>query len=286
MTAKRNIPSVLLKYFPPPGATSYAQDNLISTLKNGRIRLTGADEVNDIFEHEPYFSGDIRPREFYSHLLRAFESSNSVNSHLADIGESLRGRFKSKFVLKRDYKSLYREVKERIPTVFRESLRKLPFYCLSEVTDSQLMWAHYAASHTGVCIGFDTRFTEFPGNSLPVTYSQARTKVALGKYLGDWSNPRVDEDVFKVLTTKNTDWEYEQEWRFIGVSLNTLERLEVGAHIEFERKAIRKIILGAKASEETRAFIIEQVADLDPQPTLCRAVPSDKEFAMIIRTDA
>jgi hypothetical protein len=34
-------------------------------------------------------------------------------------------------------------------------------YCLSEVCDSSLMWAHYADSHQGVCLEFDALAAPF-----------------------------------------------------------------------------------------------------------------------------
>ncbi|MYL96140.1 DUF2971 domain-containing protein, partial [Citrobacter werkmanii] len=32
--------------------------------------------------------------------------------------------------------------------------------CLTPKPDNYLMWSHYAASHTGFCIGFDEKFLE------------------------------------------------------------------------------------------------------------------------------
>jgi hypothetical protein len=34
-------------------------------------------------------------------------------------------------------------------------------YCLSEVCDSPLMWAHYTGSHTGICLEFDALAAPF-----------------------------------------------------------------------------------------------------------------------------
>ena len=35
------------------------------------------------------------------------------------------------------------------------------FFCVSEVPDSPLMWAHYAAAHTGFVVGFDSKHPAF-----------------------------------------------------------------------------------------------------------------------------
>src|SRR5262249_27847691 len=34
-------------------------------------------------------------------------------------------------------------------------------YCLSEKPDVPLLWAHYASSHTGICLEFDARRSPF-----------------------------------------------------------------------------------------------------------------------------
>ena len=34
-------------------------------------------------------------------------------------------------------------------------------YCLSERCDSSLMWSHYTASHTGICLEFDALAVPF-----------------------------------------------------------------------------------------------------------------------------
>ena len=53
--------------------------------------------------------------------------------------------------------------------------------CLTEVPDSLLMWAHYADSHKGFLVGFNTTHTFFTNMKVlePVIYSETRVRVPL-----------------------------------------------------------------------------------------------------------
>ena len=83
---------------------------------------------------------------------------------------------------------------------------------LTESPDSLLMWAHYAANHSGVVVGFDETHDFFQGQDivagLPrlnrVEYSQKRPVLSPST-----------RDTPKVFLRKSTEWAYEKEWRLI-----------------------------------------------------------------------
>ncbi len=83
--------------------------------------------------------------------------------------------------------------------------------CLSEICDDILMWSHYAAQHTGVCIGI--RPDRIAGKLFrPVEYSDV---VPL---LDAWEYIRGDGDKFlKLGLTKASHWSYEKEWRTVDL---------------------------------------------------------------------
>ena len=94
----------------------------------------------------------------------------------------------------------------------REKSRLYGVLSLSERKDSIAMWTHYAASHTGFVIGFDTGTTFFnralAENKLnPVRYEMER--VGLTRGLPD--KPWIKADA--IFQTKSPDWAYEAEWR-------------------------------------------------------------------------
>ncbi|WOJ89546.1 DUF2971 domain-containing protein [Methylocapsa polymorpha] len=78
-------------------------------------------------------------------------------------------------------------------------------YCLSEIPDSPLMWAHYAGSHTGVCLEFDAL-------TAPFTRRTGATKI---KYRTTYPAHDIVTG-YEFLITKSQDWSYEAEWRLIA----------------------------------------------------------------------
>src|SRR5262249_23061629 len=91
---------------------------------------------------------------------------------------------------------------------------------LSENRSHLLMWSHYASSHRGFVIGFDTRrkfFTRANGRTSklePVAYPASR--LSLHRY-----EPPDFPDVSRfLLLSKSDQWRYEKEWRMVGVVAN------------------------------------------------------------------
>lgn len=113
--------------------------------------------------------------------------------------------------------------------LFKEFLSKLPISCFSAAGwDCSLMWAHYANSYKGICIEYDfNQLTEFVGFIRQVQYSSQRPLISL-KDLGiaglnpsqeekiSYVEPNIDK-ILKYLTTKDTCWQYEEEWRLMYV---------------------------------------------------------------------
>lgn len=87
--------------------------------------------------------------------------------------------------------------------------------CLSENSDTVLMWSHYANNHKGMCVEYNLldfnrvlRFTP-----IPVIYSKERN--VLRKFRVN----SVDQDIlsffYKSLVCKEESWKYENEWRIV-----------------------------------------------------------------------
>ena len=88
---------------------------------------------------------------------------------------------------------------------------------LAERADCPLMWSHYGDQHRGICVGYSVP-SEASGNVRRVTYTGNRvikvSKVAAMLGGDDLARRDVDE---AALLRKAKDWQYEQEWRLLGV---------------------------------------------------------------------
>jgi hypothetical protein len=114
--------------------------------------------------------------------------------------------------------------------------------CLSSKNDDILMWSHYAAGHSGICLEFDTK--EYP-------FSDAKDV----NYQEDFPKPNAfttdrDQVAKEILLTKASGWKYEAEWRLIvntsgllSIPPQCISGLIFGCEISPNReKDIRQII--------------------------------------------
>ena len=80
---------------------------------------------------------------------------------------------------------------------------------LSATDRNVLLWSHYAAGHSGLCLQFvATKCTPFFGQALQVDYPPNYAEVDLLK-------DSQDQLIKTFLLTKAIDWKYEEEWRII-----------------------------------------------------------------------
>lgn len=85
--------------------------------------------------------------------------------------------------------------------------------CFSETNSSLLMWAHYANSHKGFCIGYQFKdiIEKFGVNIFPITYSNDFLKIDSYDLFCDHH-----EIFIKACKKKSKEWLYEKEWRLFG----------------------------------------------------------------------
>lgn len=124
---------------------------------------------------------------------------------------------------------------------FIDEFRALSF---SALPSSPLMWAHYAANHSGCCIAFET-FHSF-SDIQPVIYSDVHMVEE------EPSLPEIDpiKSVVKdSLNFKLKDWSYENEWRLI---LNQQQKV-----LSFDPEELAGIIVGYNIKKEYKEKLIE-----------------------------
>ena len=138
------------------------------------------------------------------------------------------------------------------------AFKKLSKVCsFSEVSDSLLMWSHYADHHRGFCIEYDLAPLGaghfFRKNLYPVVYS--KDLYDLRPFMeGLTSGPRQQLKVMLPLVAmlhKFDGWAYEKEWRLVSES----------TEIEDDRKRPAplpsRIFLGARFEPSKRRYLLE-----------------------------
>lgn len=140
-------------------------------------------------------------------------------------------------------------------------------YCLTEEKANLLMWPHYADSHRGICLEFETALWPF-NLAFPVRYSDEYPRI----------NRAVEsayETLNKSLLTKSTCWSYEREWRIIMRNPSEQQLRSLGERSDdharwtraqhgpgiynFPREALTKVIFGLRSGaaekDKVRAWI-------------------------------
>lgn len=116
-------------------------------------------------------------------------------------------------------------------TYITNIIKNIGIFSLSETCENELMWGHYADGGKGIAIGFDIQENSSITNyslCLKVNYMDEpvilndKIKPSLGIARGENNNPlyfqvpAFDDPFLKlVMSTKNTIWKYEKEWRCI-----------------------------------------------------------------------
>jgi hypothetical protein len=122
---------------------------------------------------------------------------------------------------------------------------KLGLLCFSRNWDNLLLWSHYGASHTGLCLGFD--LSDELAEDAEVLYQPGMLKI---------ERPATRELASRLLRTKHECWSYEQETRSF-VRLNDppdskgLWWMDFGTELE-----LKEVIIGANCGpEDSRAVM-------------------------------
>ena len=136
---------------------------------------------------------------------------------------------------------------------------------LTPKSNNLLMWSHYADSHKGFCIGFDTKLLAKSINGLfgNVNYSD---KVPVQSM---FAKPM--QNCIAYLMTKSKEWEYEEEYRITKIFASNTP-------VRFPKEAIKEVILGLSISEENRNEITNIVKEHYTTAKLFQSIRSDKMF--------
>jgi hypothetical protein len=274
----------LFKYFEPAR---------VDVIKNGCIRLTQPLDFNDPFEFKPVISTVATQDEFKDTFEQNIDKQ--IEEKLSKIPTALAKQI-SKKELEATIRQLLIENQDKIDShlinaarqvsnIYHEKSNELiGVLCLTEKKDNLLMWSHYADSHKGFCIKFNTSHKFFNKKRTEndefyhlreVVYLEKRPNKTMSNMSG------VD-----LLLQKSNIWAYEKEWRFCGVLHDSDYKIDsepLNVHLfKFPKSIIQEIILGVNASsdlEQEMKLIIIQTHELS-HVKLSKAKISEKHYSL------
>lgn len=144
-------------------------------------------------------------------------------------------------------------------------------FSLAEQAGNAMMWAHYAENHTGLVVAFDTSVPWFAGDK-----TVGRSPLQKVVYHDEVLDEPLD-DLRAAFVSKTKVWEHEREWRVYANAKSApvvVGSVDDPVHLfSFPGGAVRQIIVGHKASEETIAAVISAAKEGVPDADTFRAVP-------------
>ncbi len=140
-------------------------------------------------------------------------------------------------------------------------LNDISIFCLTEDNDNELLWAHYAGSHSGFCTGYVAPTGIATPRIIHKVHYTPTPPMITPRQLVDSPG-----DVWRDLTmVKSEAWSYEREWRLT---------LGGGRGLWKNLLPCRSVILGARIAPENETLIREAIHGKPIQ--LYRALPSYK----------
>jgi hypothetical protein len=150
----------------------------------------------------------------------------------------------------------------------KQNFKTVVVYCLSEIRDNVLMWSHYANSHHGICIGFETAIqnnsvsimTDDPDlNRHPDFAYHDFLPVSKVEYRNQYPQPYSifkgeTKDLIAFMTTKGKDWEYEKERRIIFAYKEIRQNI-----IKFKKPALKEVILGSSIRDSFKRQVLNLI---------------------------
>jgi hypothetical protein len=275
----------------------YVTEDRISILKDGLIRFSQPQAFNDPFELKPHISEimdraglektisdllpeiikneyDKQPQEFRNKIpFEIVMSFAEVNAEKI-IGDK-------DLFLASGAKIMQQIVCKGIEKV-------IGILSLSESANNLLMWAHYANSHQGFVIEFDSSNKFFnqqinENDELrylrKVSYSDERPNIRIN--VRDGSDAGV-----KMFLAKSNEWSYEKEWRIMLPLEHSDKKIKSVPHdihlFKIPFSAISKVIIGARATQETVQEIKEAIAVNSEfnHTKLCKMLIDDKRYEL------
>lgn len=160
---------------------------------------------------------------------------------------------------------------ESLSLGLQKEIAKRRIYCLTEDPLSTLMWSHYAADHTGICLEFhlsNLLFMKVRG----VAYNEQFPAITPNEFF---------DRALEMILTKAQCWEYEREFRLVG-GPHFQEGEPLKTYDDFFKLpplALMSVIVGCRGDFET---VRKLVNDNAPGLRVTRIVRAPNDYRLLM----
>ena len=219
-------------------------NNKIDTLNRKSLYMSSPLDFNDPYDCELSFN-----------LLGGLEDFLRIG-----LNREQRRAIKHNQKLKSETKYEAEKLQKELEGDWNTLKKQMAVCCFTESVDNFLMWSHYANSYNGVCLEYNlNEVRDLKYFLSPVLYTdkliRARDYITKDDFVKDKYNRLIKATIISVLS-KQSQWEYEKEWRIINVVKNESDR--------YISMPLPKVVyVGFKVNTENREKIKSVVANLN-----------------------
>jgi len=231
-------PQFFYKYRNISNTENLSEDYALDALVNNEAIFSSRKNFNDLFDSKIALINPT-PREIK-------ELKSQVKKEHKD--------FVSSLIEKGEFTPKGKEINELLEREFNKRVDTYAFFSVSNKSTSNLMWSHYAGSHTGFCIEFKSEHM----GARKITYQKTIPKIKkLSMHraeLGLEEGSVLGDKIKLALLTKLDEWEYEGEYR-----VHLRDPIPSGEKFlkkPYDPTWIESIIFGCRMCEKVRAHII------------------------------
>ncbi len=164
---------------------------------------------------------------------------------------------------------LQKKILETLYSIRQEKFSKIGVCCFSKNNDNLLMWSHYADSHQGICLEFDTEYEPF-SKAFNVEY-QSEIPDVNSDLLFD--EEKTAESIKKLLSFKSIDWKHEEEMRIFHEESNKSYFYPI--------RSLKAIYFGLKTNPSDIEMICSIFKSKNPDVKFYRMKKLDKTFGIV-----
>jgi hypothetical protein len=246
---------------------SHLQDAL-----EGKLHFSNPHNFNDPWDCKPWFDAlRLGDPTYRAKCIEFSERFHDLNGTEAD-----RGALKARLRTDSGLLEMIRITTERTRKVIADHWR---IYCLTPCCDSILMWSHYSDKHKGICLEFDGG-NPTVGGAYQVMYNHELPMLDPNIVAGN------NNEVIQILLNKSSVWEYEDEYRVVGldgeVNGATPQFLPITdkCFLSLPPGVLAAVIVGCEADFDAIKTVVDQHA---PDLPVKRMVRGEGQYSLSIK---
>lgn len=209
--------------------------------------ISKQDFYNFCNEHIDYFIDFKNENQFFRSKDDFLEQLNEdLENSKVDFLENIGGVFS-------EIKSRLQEtIKDTLYKIRQESFSKIGVSCFSKNNSNLLMWSHYADSHQGFCLEFDSNIEPF-NKTFEVIYKNEIPNINSDLLFNEKEE---GESIKKLLSFKSIDWEHEEELRIFHQESNK--------SYFYPTRSLKAIYFGIRANQSDIEIICSIIKSQNP----------------------